>query len=51
MATKTLESRFEHLTVHDENEAPPTTTTTLLKSKVRDGCENHFYSVRTDRSW
>lgn len=31
MATKTLESRFEHLTVTDENEAP---TTTALKSKV-----------------
>ncbi|KIW76515.1 hypothetical protein Z517_11261 [Fonsecaea pedrosoi CBS 271.37] len=30
MATKTLESRFEHLSVNDENEAP---TTTMLKSK------------------
>ncbi|KIW69067.1 hypothetical protein PV04_04965 [Phialophora macrospora] len=31
MATKTLESRFEHLTVNDENEAP---TATGLKSKT-----------------
>lgn len=31
MATKTLEARFEHLTVHDENEAP---TGSMLKSKV-----------------
>ncbi|KAK5456990.1 spindle assembly checkpoint kinase [Exophiala xenobiotica] len=30
MATKTLEARFEHLTVNDENEAP---TSTTLKSK------------------
>ena len=31
MATKTLEARFEHLTVNDENETPPST---MLKSKV-----------------
>lgn len=33
MAAKTLEARFEHLTVHDENEAPAATST-MLKSKV-----------------
>ncbi|KAL9109066.1 MAG: hypothetical protein Q9227_006306 [Pyrenula ochraceoflavens] len=32
MATKTLEARFEHLSVKDENE-PPTATGTMLKSK------------------
>ncbi|KIV82471.1 serine/threonine-protein kinase ark1 [Exophiala sideris] len=31
MATKTLEARFEHLTVNDENETPPST---MLKSKA-----------------
>lgn len=31
MASKTLEARFEHLSVNDENDAPPTT---MLKSKV-----------------
>lgn len=31
MATKTLEARFEHLTVNDENETPPSP---MLKSKV-----------------
>lgn len=33
MATKTLEARFEHLSVHDENE-PATSGSTMLKSKV-----------------
>ena len=32
MAAKTLEARFEHLSVNDENEAP--NGTTMLKSKV-----------------
>jgi len=31
MAAKTLESRFEHLSVNDENDAP---ASTILKSKV-----------------
>ncbi|KAK5061150.1 Serine/threonine-protein kinase ark1 [Exophiala bonariae] len=31
MASKTLEARFEHLSVNDENDAPPST---LLKSKA-----------------
>jgi len=34
MATKTLEARFEHLNVNDENEAPHNGST-MLKSKVR----------------
>ena len=34
MANKTLEARFEHLTVNDENE-PASGAPTLLKSKVR----------------
>lgn len=34
MATKTLEARFEHLTVKDENDVP-TSGSTMLKSKVR----------------
>lgn len=33
MAAKTLEARFEHLTVNDENEAP-NNASTMLKSKV-----------------
>lgn len=33
MATKTLEARFEHLTVTDENE-PTGGTSTMLKSKA-----------------
>ncbi|ETN42617.1 uncharacterized protein HMPREF1541_01774 [Cyphellophora europaea CBS 101466] len=33
MAAKTLEARFEHLSVHDENEAP-NNGSTMLKSKV-----------------
>ena len=37
MATKTLEARFEHLTVTDENEAP---ISTALKSKVE---HSNFY--------
>lgn len=32
MATKTLEARFEHLSVNDENE--PVSGKTLIKSKV-----------------
>jgi hypothetical protein len=35
MATKTLEARFEHLSVTDENE-PAQNGSTMLKSKVRD---------------
>jgi aurora kinase, other len=34
MATKTLEARFEHLSVQDENEAP-NNGSTMLKSKVK----------------
>lgn len=34
MAAKTLEARFEHLSVNDENDAP---STTMLKSKVSTG--------------
>lgn len=34
MAAKTLEARFEHLSVNDENEAP-NKESTMLKSKVR----------------
>lgn len=34
MAAKTLEARFEHLSVNDENEAP-SSGSTMLKSKVR----------------
>jgi len=34
MATKTLEARFEHLSVNDENEI--SNGSTMLKSKVRD---------------
>jgi hypothetical protein len=33
MATKTLEARFEHLSVNDENE-PAQNGSTMLKSKV-----------------
>jgi hypothetical protein len=35
MATKTLEARFEHLALNDENEAP-LTGSAILKSKVRN---------------
>jgi aurora kinase len=36
MATKTLEARFEHLTVTDENEQTTVSSTTILKSKVEE---------------
>ncbi|KAG9780444.1 serine/threonine protein kinase, AGC family, partial [Aureobasidium melanogenum] len=46
MATKTLEARFEHLTVHDENEAP---TSSMLKSKVA-GVQGTIASLPSNQS-
>ncbi|EXJ88874.1 AUR protein kinase [Capronia epimyces CBS 606.96] len=45
MATKTLEARFEHLTVHDENEAP---TGSMLKSKA--ACQGTIASLPSNPS-
>ena len=44
MATKTLEARFEHLTVNDENE-PINSVSTMLKSKASQDVKRLYTCV------